>query len=66
MNVRPHRPRTQRPAVREDEPREPPARPPQPKAPNAHTDLVVTLWAVACLLAVWLLYSWMFERMFSN
>jgi len=28
--------------------------------------LAITLWVLACLLAVWLLYSWMFERIFSN
>lgn len=65
MNARPHRPRTERPTVRDDEPRKRPASGSQSKR-SSSSELAITLWVLACLLAVWLLYSWMFERIFSN
>jgi hypothetical protein len=44
----------------------PTSRQPDTTSPSRHNELTITLWVFACLLAVWLLYSWMFERMFSN
>jgi hypothetical protein len=66
LNARPHRHRPRKQPVGDGEPRERRARPSPAKPPSRSSELAVTLWVFACLLAVWLLYSWMFERIFSN